>query len=386
MNRKVIYAVAVLAAGLGVATLIAVNPPAVTPELYEPLVTTVRVARVEAQAEYLTLTSQGTVQPRSQSELIPEVSGRVVWISPALVGGGSFVKDEVLLRIDDADYRSSVTRGEAALKRAEVEYDYAIDELKRIQSLRDKQLASQQQLDNARRGAQIAEANLSESRAALEQARRDLARTELKAPFEGLVRNEHVDLGQFITRGSSIGTIYATDYVEVRLPIAADQLVYLGLPFSTRGQIPEAIRPPVTVTATFGEYRLHWQGELIRLEAEFDEESRMLYGVARLRMDANGEDALPVPVGMFVHAEIRGRKVEQVIRLPRSAMRDDDQVLVVDPDNRLRFRQVSVLRLEHDNMLVDGGLEDGELVCISPLQTVVDGMRVTPVIEQDSAP
>ncbi len=109
----------------------------------------------------------------------------------------------------------------------------------------------------------------------------------------------------------------------------------------------------------------------------------MLYGVARLRMDVNGEDALPVPVGMFVQAEIRGRKVDQVIRLPRSAMRDEDQVLVVDPDNRLRFRQVSVLRLEHDNMLVDGGLEDGELVCISPLQTVVDGMRVTPVVEED---
>jgi RND family efflux transporter MFP subunit len=386
MNKKLLYAVAVLALGIGVAALIALNPPAVTPEPYEPLVTTVRVTQVEAQAQYLTLTSQGTVQPRSQSELIPEVSGRVVWISPALIGGGSFAPEEVLLRIDDADYRSTTARSEAVLKRGEVEYDYAVDELKRVQSLRDKQLASQQQLDNARRVTQVAEANLSESRAVLEQASRDLARTELKAPFEGLVRNEQVDLGQFITRGSSIGTIYATDYVEVRLPIAADQLIYLGLPLSTRGQIPKANRPPVTVSATFGEFRLQWQGELIRLEAEFDERSRMLYGVARLRMDANGEDALPVPVGMFVQAEIRGRKVDQIIRLPRSAMRDDNQVLVVDPDNRLRFRQVSVLRLEHDNMLVDGGLDDGELVCISPLQTVVDGMLVTPVIEQDAAP
>jgi multidrug efflux pump subunit AcrA (membrane-fusion protein) len=192
-------------------------------------------------------------------------------------------------------------------------------------------------------------------------------------------------LGQFVTRGQAIGTIYATDYVEVRLPIAADQLVYLGLPVSTRGTIAEAMRPPVTVAADFGNARLLWEGELVRAEAEFDERSRMLYGVARLKMDVNGVDALPVPVGMFVQAEIRGRKVENIIRLPRSAMRDKNQVIVIDRDNRLHFRHVSILRLEHDEVLIDGGLEAGELVCVSPLQTVVEGMRVNPVMQQDGA-
>ena len=207
----------------------------------------------------------------------------------------------------------------------------------------------------------------------------------MRAPFDGLVRNEQVDLGQFLSRGQSIGTIYATDYVEVRLPLAADQLIYLGLPTSTRGEIAPALRPPVTVAADFGDARLLWEGELVRLEAEFDERSRMLYGVARLPMDVNGEDALPVPVGMFVQAEIQGRKVENIIRLPRSAMRDNNQVLVVDEDNRLNFRHVSLLRLEHDDMLIDDGLAEGELVCISPLQTVVEGMRVNPFIEGEQA-
>lgn len=382
MNKKVLYPLLVLGLGLGAAALIILNEPVTTPVPYEPLLSTVRVTPVKAATEHLTISSQGTVQPRSQSALIPEVSGRVVWISPALISGGSFSTDEALLRIDDADYQSTLARSEAALKRSKIELDYTEDELERMQSLRGKQLASQQQLDNTRRAWQVAEANLSESRAALEQAARDLERTELLAPFDGLVRNEQVDLGQFVTRGQSIGTIYATDYVEVRLPIAADQLVYLGLPFSTRGQISEAIRPPLTVAADFGNARLMWEGELIRLEAEFDERSRMLYGVARLRMDINGIDALPVPVGMFVQAEIRGRKVENVFRLPRSAMRDNNQVLVVDSDDRLNFRQVSILRLEHDEMLIDGGLSDGELVCISPLQTVVDGMRVKPFLEE----
>ena len=120
MNKKLVYPILVLAAGLGIAVLIAVNAPTPTPDDYKPLLATVRVLKVQPQAEYLTVTSQGTVEPRSQSELIPEVSGRAVWISPALVGGGSFARDEVLLRIDDADYRRQVLpvharRGLAAL-------------------------------------------------------------------------------------------------------------------------------------------------------------------------------------------------------------------------------------------------------------------------------
>jgi RND family efflux transporter MFP subunit len=381
MNKKLVYPILVLVVGIGIAVLIALNAPRPTPDDYKPLLATVRVIKVQPQAEYLTVTSQGTVEPRSQSELIPEVSGRAVWISPSLVGGGSFARDDVLLRIDDADYRSALVRAEAALKRAGVEQDFAADELSRVESLRGKNLTSQQQLDNVRRAAAVADANLSESQAAVDQARRDLQRTELKAPFDGLVREEHVDLGQFVTRGQNIGTIYATDYVEVRLPIAADQLVYLGLPMSTRGQIPENLRPPVTVAADFGNTRLLWEGELIRAEAEFDARTRMLSGIARLRTDSE----LPLPVGMFVQAQIRGRRAENIIRLPRSAMRDNNQVMVIDQDNRLHFRQVSILRLEHDDMLVDGGLEAGELVCISALQTVVEGMAVNPVIEQDGA-
>tara|TARA_R110002110_G_scaffold66978_1_gene183020 strand:- start:117968 stop:119110 length:1143 start_codon:yes stop_codon:yes gene_type:complete len=380
MNKKILYPLLVLGLGFGVAFLVATNKPTLTPVPHEPIAATVRVLQVQSASEYLTVTSQGTVQPRSQSELIPEVSGRVVWISPAMVGGGAFSEDEVLLRIDDADYRNTLQRSQAALQRAEVENRYAADELKRLESLQQRQLTSQQQLDNARRAARIAEANLIDSRAALEQAQRDMARTELRAPFDGLVRSEQVDLGQFVTRGQSIGTIYATDYVEIRLPISADQLGFLGLPPSARGQLAPADRPPVTIASDFGDTRLLWEGELVRLEAEIDERSRMIYGVTRLGMEAV-KDSPILPVGLFVQAEIRGRKVDDVIRLPRSALRDNNQVLVVDSEKRLRFRHVSLLRMEHDEVLVDEGLADGEWVCISPMQTVVDGMHVNPVTQ-----
>lgn len=380
MNKKLAYPLLVLAAGLATAYFLAINEADIEAQPHEPRLRTVRVMQVSAGTEFLTINSQGTVQPRTQSELIPEVSGRVEWISPALVGGGSFKANDVLLRIESADYRNALQRSNAALDRAEVEQEYAADELARLQKLHAQKLASQSQLDSAQRLSRVADANLADSLAATEQANRDLQRTELRAPFDGLVRNEQVDLGQFISRGQSIGTIYAIDYVEVRLPIAGDQLRYLGLPVSHRGQIPAAERPPVLMSAEFGTTRVLWEGQLVRTEAEMDERSRMLYGVARIKLE-EGADIPTIPVGLFVQAEIRGQRVEDVIRLPRSSMRENDQVLVVDDENRLRFRHVAILRLEHDEVLISDGLADGERVSISPLQTVVDGMHVNPVTE-----
>ncbi|MEH6584483.1 MAG: efflux RND transporter periplasmic adaptor subunit [Halioglobus sp.] len=382
MNKKALYPLLALAACLGVATLVMVSKPTLEPEPYQAQPITVRVTIVKAKTEHLVIKSQGTVQPRSQTELIPEVSGRVTWISPALVDGGSFDAGELLLRIDDADYDNAVQRITARVDRTDVEADFAKDELQRLQRLHDQQLASQSQLDSAKRASRVAAANLVESRADLDQAKRDLERTNLVAPFKGLVREEHVDQGQFIARGNSIGTIYATDFVEVRLPIAPDQMAYVGLPVVRRGQIPADIRPPVTATAVFGSIKLEWTGELIRTEAQIDERSRMGYGVARFKnMASETEQTISAPVGLFVQASIRGREVEQVVRLPRSVIRDNNQVLIVDEDNRLHFREVSILRLEHDEVLIDAGLEDGERVCLSPMQTVVEGMRVQPVFE-----
>ena len=158
MNKKVLYPLLVLAVGFGIAAFIALNEPVIEPVLQEPTTRTVRVMEVRTATEYLTINSQGTVQPRTQSELIPEVSGRVVWISPSLVGGGSFLEGDVLLRIDQADYLSTLQRNEASLARAEVEHEFANDELKRLQKLHKQQLASQQQLDRKARQRNLKQA------------------------------------------------------------------------------------------------------------------------------------------------------------------------------------------------------------------------------------
>ncbi|MDG2047274.1 MAG: efflux RND transporter periplasmic adaptor subunit [Halioglobus sp.] len=380
MNKKSLFTILVLMGGFSIALLISVNKQEVTAQPYKQLIPSIRVVRVQPAKEYLIINSQGTVQPRNQSELIPEVTGRVTYMSAAMVNGGAFEKDEVLVRIDEADYLTLLQRSKAAVMRSEAEHELSKNEFKRVLSLHKRQLASQQQLDDARRAQQVDEALLIEARASLEQADRDLSRTKLRAPFDGLVRSERVNVGQFITRGESIGTIYGTDYVEVRLPISVDQLGFLGLPVSTRGIIAPKQRPPVTLIADFGDTRTLWEGHLVRLEAEFDESSRMVYGVVRLQLDDDGASPL-LPVGLFVQAEIRGRQVDQVIRLPRSAMRDNNQVLVVGSDDRIHFRQVSLVRQEHDDILISDGLEGGELVSISAMQAAVDGMLVKPVIQ-----
>ena len=242
MNKKSLYTALVLIGGFSVAALISLDKEEITAAPYQKLVPTVRVIQVEPAPEYLIINSQGTIQPRNETDLILEVTGRVIWISPAMVNGGAFRKDDTLVRIDDADYLTLLQRSEAAKQRADVEFELSQSELERTISLHKRALASQQQLDKAQRATQVDEALLIEAAASLEQAGRDLSRTNLYAPFDGLVRNERVSVGQFVTRGESIGTIYATDSVEVRLPISVDQLGFLGLPVSTRGQIPQEQR------------------------------------------------------------------------------------------------------------------------------------------------
>ena len=350
------------------------------PEQIEPeeVATAIRVIRIKKQSIQLEVLSQGNVLPRIQSELIPEVSGRVKWMSPKLVSGGYFDKDEILLSIDDRDYRSSVARNQARVTRAKAEDEHTRFELRRMQELVKNKLTSQSSLENALRNERVAQATLVEARISLEQAQRDLWRTEIRAPYEGLVRTKRVDLGQFITRGQSVASIYASDSVEVRLPVADRQLAYLDLPLGYRGELPDALSPEVVLSTTYGGQRYEWIGKLVRTEAEIDSKSRMINAI--VRVDNKFDDGHPpLPIGLFVAASIKGRTVDNIVSLPRAALRNQNQVLIVDKNNRLRYRSVEVMRFEKDKVIISAGLEDGEVVSISPIQTVIDGMRVEPV-------
>ena len=379
MIRHFIIPVSVLGVFLFLAATLLATAPVLEPSKIEKLATTVRVVEIQPKSVQLKVNSQGSVMPSTESQLIPEVSGRVYWMSPNLVAGGYFDDQETLIRVDDTDYKTKLDRAQANLNRAEAEQQHNEFEYLRMQSLVKRNLVSRSQLENALRAFRVAQASLQEATANFSQAEKDLARTQIKAPFAGLVRAENVDIGQFVSRGNPIATIYAGNQVEVRLPIADRQLAFLNIPVSVRGEIPKESQPDVTLTAEYAGQTLQWQGSIVRSEAEIDVSSRMVQLVARVESNSN---PVPLTIGLFVTAEIQGLAANNIVVLPREALRNNNQVLVVDEDNKLRFRKISMLRLYQDDLLIKGGLNAGEIVCISPIQTVIEGMIVNPVINE----
>ncbi len=379
MIRHFIIPVFILGIFLFLAATLMATAPVLEPSSVEKLATTVRVVEIQPKSVQLKVNSQGSVMPSTESQLIPEVSGKVSWMSPNLVAGGYFDDQEILIRVDDSDYKTKLDRAQANLTRAEAEQQHNEFEYRRMQSLVKRNLVSRSQLENSLRAYRVAEASLQDATANFNQAEQDLARTQIRAPFAGLVRSENVDIGQFVSRGSPIATIYAGNQAEVRLPIADRQLAFLNIPVNIRGEIPQEFQPEVTLTAQYAGQTLEWKGNIVRSEAEIDISSRMVQLVARVESTSN---PVPLSIGLFVSAEIQGLAAKNVVVLPREALRNDNQVLVVDDENRLRFRKIETLRLYQDDLLVQAGLEAGERVCISPLQTAIEGMVVNPVINE----
>lgn len=351
----------------------------------------VRIALAEPTPYQFTVIAHGSVAPRTESDLIPQVSGEVLWISPSLAAGGFFESGDVLVRVDTADYRVDRETAQASVARATSEYRRSKKELGRQHSLATRSVASESRIDDAENSFHIAEASLREAEARLERADRDLARTELRAPYRGRVRSKKVDVGQFITRGAAIATLYAVDYAEIRLPVPDRDLAYLDIPLIPQAQHNDAkgdtgnqssFSSSVVLSSEFAGREHRWEATLVRTEAELDPRSRMVRLVARvsdpygLEGDAESGRTSPLAVGLFVRAEIEGRSVDRAFILPRDALRSNDRVYIVDAENRIRFRDVEVLRIERENVVLGAGLAKGDRVCISALEAVIDGMRV----------
>jgi RND family efflux transporter MFP subunit len=377
----------VLLGGFAAAALLVLTGPKVEPRASQAVAPLVRIVSADPKTMQFNVRTHGSVVPRTESELVPEVDGRVVEMSQFLVSGGFFAKGDLLLRIDPLDYEVALEQARAGLARAGSDLTNERKNHLRQEDLVTRGAISDSQRDDALNRVTIAEATLREAKARLSRARRDLARTRVVAPYDGRVRSERVDIGQFVKRGTAIGTIYAVDFAEVRLPIHSDELAYLDLPLSQAGQ-NSATHASVTLTARFAGSVHQWQGKVVRTEGELDPATRMVHVVARIPNPyVSDDDRAPLAVGLFVDAEIHGQLLNDVTVLPRSALRGSDQLLLVDDNDRLRFRTVEVLRLVDDEVYIGKGLRKSERVCISPLQSTTDGMlvRVAPEVLQKPA-
>lgn len=352
-----------------------------------PAVTAVEATRLQPVDYRVRIPSQGVVRPRTQSTLKPEVSGRVMFISPSFRDGGFFEKDDVLLTIDPADYETAVVVAEATLaqRRGALEVEKAQSE----QAIENWKLLGDGTEPNplTLRKPQMAEAmaNVASAEARLVEAKRNLERTSVRAPYAGRILRKEVDVGQTVSPGNALADIFAVDYVEIRLPIDNQHLDYLDLPEDYRGEDPGEGRhgPKVILKGEFGSKEMSWEGTIVRAEGAFDPASRQLFVVAQVTdpYSKTGTDKPPLKVNQFVQAEIMGHVLKGVFVVPRKAVRDGDEVLIVDRQNKIRRRVIEVIWRDLDNVIVKGNLKPDEVLCTTSMMFAADGATVEPTID-----
>ncbi len=333
----------------------------------------------------ISVQSQGTVEARTRTSLVSEVSGKVSEVSPTFVAGGFFRKGEVLLRLDDSNYRTAVSRSEAALATARSALALEQGQADVSQREWDRMSPEQQARISGKelylRKPQVAEveSRLEAAEADLEEARRNLAKTSIVAPYDGLVSSKSTDIGQFVNAGSVLPETFAVDYAEVRLPIPETKLAFLDLPVTLRAEDDTSEGPEVELISSMGSREYRWHGHLTRTEGVLDIRTRVLYTVVQVK-DPYGlygtERAEPLRIGTYVNAAIAGQELKGVYVLPRHTLQAGDLVWVADQENRLRARQVTIITVNGDDAFVSEGFMPGDRVVITRMENPLNGMAV----------
>jgi len=347
------------------------KPPAKVEE--QRLALLVNAAPLQPEDLTYRIASQGTVSPKLETTLISEVNGRIVAVSEHFVAGGFFKQGDLLIQVEQADYLTAVKAAEASLAGATAQLEeekargrVAESEWRSFTEGKAPALGLRQpQLASALASVQSAEAEL-------DRARRDLARTEIRAPYDGMVRSRNANLGQFISRGSQLGMIYGTELAEVRLPLTDTDFGFL--PQATARQLSI----PVTLKAVVAGKPQQWTATIVRTEGVLDERSRVIYAVAELADPYQREslENIPLQFGRFVQAEITGVAAAQMVRIARHLLRPGNQLLVVDEQNNLQFRQVNVERADANFAYISAGFNAADRLVISPVTNPLAGTIV----------
>ena len=354
----------IIVSAVGIAVLMANMKPEPPKKERAEIDTLVDVLVLETMTADFSIRSQGTVRPRTETALSAEVSGTVISISPALIAGGVFAKGDVLMRIDPTNYGVAVKKADALVMLRKIEFDGAA-KLRKSGYRAESEYAS-------------AAAALASAEAELVRAKRDLERTYVRLPYDGIVRAKETDIGQFVNPGTRLGVVFATDFAEVRLPLTDTDLAFVDLPDAADIAASGGVDGPGVVLSAIQKGKPQtWEATIVRSEGVVDESSRVTYAVASIvdpyRLHSDG---VPLPMGSFVSASIDGKSLQGVIRVPRNALRGSDRLIFVDDESRLRIRQVEIIRADAEYVYLTGGAEPGDRIVMTALETPVNGMKV----------
>ncbi|MCL1114860.1 MULTISPECIES: efflux RND transporter periplasmic adaptor subunit [Shewanella] len=345
----------------------------------EPIsVPIIDVQTVVPQTLSLNLPSYGVVNPKYKTQLVTEVQGRMLSISAHFVAGGVVKKGQQLAVIEPSDYEADLIQAEATLAQATA----ALNEEKargEVAKIEFKDFAQGVPPELGLRIPQLKkeQANVKYAQAALARAKRNLERTVIRAPFDGIIKARNVDLGQYVTLGTNLGELYDTSTAEIRLPLTNEDLAYL-----------ESVDNPettVTLTALLAGKQMTWQGNIVRSENVIDEQTRMVYLVAEIHdpylRNHQAEGQLPLKFGSFVNAIITGRTVDDVVTLPRHVVRNG-QVAVVSKDNIIEMRKVNIIRSDVNNIYIQGSFKPNERVSTTSVNSLNSGQMIKVLGEQ----
>lgn len=326
----------------------------------------VSVESIEAvpQDYPITINTNGTVVAATRSNLVAQVSGEITQVAEVFSSGGRFKKGDVLLQIDDRNYRAAVSTAQAALSQARVNYE------------QEQATAAQAEKDWQRLGftekpgdlvvrkpqLQAARAQLDSSRAALQTAKLDLSRTTIKAPYDGSIIRTQVDLGQFVSTGVVLAEIFADEGLEVQLPLNQNQFAQLDM----------SQRPEVILSTTLAGREHRWRAEVVRADNAFDTTTRQLNVTAKV-IDRISDQGLDLKIGQYVSADVAGRIVDQAMVIPNQSIREGRYVFVYD--NGILRRRAVDLEWQDDSNSIVSGLEPGEQVVTTSLGGAVNGAR-----------
>lgn len=325
-----------------------------------------------------TISAQGTVTPKVTTVLVSEVQGRIVEVAPAFVAGGMVRAGELLVRVEPDDYQIALRAREAELAKASA----ALEEERargRVAEREWQAIRADKVPELGLRKPQLAQelANVKYAEAALDKARRDLARTEIRAPYDALISARQVDLGQYVTVATALGTLLGTDVAEIRLPLTDEQLSALALPavFAADQSLPT-----VTIEAQLGGQRQQWPARLVRSEGVVESVSRFSYVVAEvvdpyLRQGAN-DGRQPLTFGRFVTARLTAPDEQPLASIPRASVREGNRVVVVDEANLLQLRNVEIAHANADFAYLKAPLAAGERLVVTPLANPLPGTKV----------
>jgi RND family efflux transporter MFP subunit len=375
---------AVLAIGIVIVLFFKYGKP--TPEQVDSVVVdapTIDVLQIKPGPIVMTVHTQGTVKPWLEIDVLSQVKGEVKEVGASFAEGGFFSKGDSLVRVDELNYQTALLRARAKLADAEqalaLEKGRALQAKREWRNLRDEDANA---LFLRKPQLQSAEAQVAAAKGDVASAKLDLEYTKIKLPFAGRVKSTHVNLGQFVSNGMKVASVFSTEKVEVRLPLSDSQVSLLDLPIN-HGNKSLVGGVPVLLNGVFSGQTWQWEGVIKRTSAVIDDRSRFFYAVAEVYEPFKQIDAKPpLNIGQFVRAEIRGRIVDNAMILPRRALRAGNSIWVVDKFSKLRAIKVNVLQSLDDQITVQLNSESDVLnIAISSVAGLNEGFEVIPLAQ-----